>query len=266
MELFDQHSLTLIPQRIRIAVMIALVVATLAAAAAAIWLVLRDANPQLVTMVVSLFQAVAVATALWFFFLVGQKAQSRDDLLKLTGHILEHEIPDSLAAYARIDFEKCRLADAGASNRGHGVAAPMGDSFRIADDHVAGTTRVNYTIARWPLPDAPAGDLALRLHVHLNVRKLDIVYSFPVSDGEQADALAALLQGGSDVSGWTIDAARLEPVAGDGPRRASIVGRLVLKDDFLHDTTERLFVANDLAAMTQYLVYHLVRACGTPAA
>lgn len=254
MELLDQHSLTLIPQRVRIAVMVALVAATLVFASVAVWLVVKGSESTLVSTVLSLFKAVAIATVLWFFFMLGQKAQSRDDLLKLTGHILKSEIPQSIAAYASIDFIVKSGDGKGLGEHRRVDPSAMDQHYSLVDNYVPGTTRVDFTIARWPYPGLERLDLLL--HVHLNVRKVDIVYKFPLAHG-QGVKLAQQIRTGAEESDWTID--ELEEMSSvAGSRRVEIRGRLKLTPDFLHNSTERLFVANDIAAMTQFLVHKLV--------
>lgn len=255
MDILDQRSLALIPQPIRWIVLAFLALATLLSAGFAIWLTVAHGSDALAVALLSIFKASAIGTALWFFFLIGQRAQSRGDLLKLTGHILKSEIPASIESYATIDFMK-----AAANARANRVPtrAELHEDYALADNYVSGTTRVDYMITRWPGSAGTGHDIDLKLHVHLNVRKVDIVYYFASPNEARAGDIVARLIIGAREAKWSFGDTKTElDTTHTMPEcyRTSVMASLTLEHDFLHDTTERLFIANDIAAMTQYLVH-----------
>ncbi|HKZ10494.1 MAG TPA: hypothetical protein VJL61_07295 [Rhodanobacteraceae bacterium] len=163
MDILDQRSLALIPQPIRWIVLAFLGLATLLSAGFAIWLTVAHGSDALVVALLSIFKASAIGTALWFFFLIGQRAQSRSDLLRRTSRILADEIPASLHIYGKPDELE------GGRNRG---ATPddKPDRVHVEVDHAPATVHARYVIA-WPgLRDR------LQLRVHLNVKVLSLVY------------------------------------------------------------------------------------------
>jgi hypothetical protein len=165
MDIFDQRSLALIPQPIRWVVLAFLALATLLSAGFAIWLTVAHGSDSLAVALLSIFKASAIGTALWFFFLIGQRAQSRADLLRRTSRILTDQIPASLHIYGKPDELE------GVRNRG---ATPDDKPGRVdvEVDHAPGTVHARYIIT-WPgLRDR------LQLRVHLNVKVLSVVYFF----------------------------------------------------------------------------------------
>lgn len=243
MDILDQRSLALISQPIRWVVLAFLALATLLSAGFAIWLTITHGSDALAVALLSIFRASAIGTALWFFLLVGQRAQSRADLLRRTSRILTGEIPASLHMYGRPDeLEGMRNRGAAPGNEPGGVA--------VVVDHLPGTVHARYTIT-WP---GVSGQLQLR--VHLNVKVLSVVYFFPSQDLEKLEKIFEGTLAASRNMGW------VEEYKGVQSQRhinrqdefTELWMRTQLSADFLHEPTEQLFVTNDLAAMTRAIM------------
>ncbi|TAN06711.1 MAG: hypothetical protein EPN38_07580 [Rhodanobacteraceae bacterium] len=253
MDILDQRALALIPRWARWTVMGFLAAATLVSAGAALWLALTHGSDTLAVALLSIFKASAIGCALWFFFLMGQRAQSRHDLLRRTSAILAQDIPDSLNLYGIPD-----------AIRTHGrVPAVDGKALAVTVDtqHAPGTVHARY-IVKWP---GMAG--ALELRVHLNVKVLSVVYVFPGTEPSQLDtALKGALSASANMD-WKEEFRGLQsPAAGTGAGACTELWlRMKLSPDFLHEPTEQLFVTNDLAAMTRAIVTSWNRRPGTAA-
>ncbi len=243
MELLDQRSLSLIPRWVRWVVLALLLLATALSAAFALWLTLDHGSDSLAVAVLSIFKASAIGTALWFFFMIGQSAQSRADLLRRTSKILTVEIPASLRLYAQPDEIE---AERNRNSERH--ATP--DKADVRVDHAPGTVHARYTI-RWPGING-----AITLRAHLNVKVLSVVYFFPTAD---VQALKSAFEGTLAASrnmGW------VDEYTGVQNQRhvhcadefTELWLRTKLSSDFLHEPTEILFVTNDLAAMTRSII------------
>lgn len=243
MDIFDQRSLALIPQPIRWVVLAFLALATLLSAGFAIWLTVAHGSDSLAVALLSIFKASAIGTALWFFFLIGQRAQSRADLLRRTSRILTDQIPASLHIYGKPDELE------GVRNRG---ATPDDKPGRVdvEVDHAPGTVHARYIIT-WPgLRDR------LQLRVHLNVKVLSVVYFFPSGDlGRLEKTFEGTLTASRNM-GWKVEYKGIQSQRHVHREDdfAELWLRQRLSADFLHESTEQLFVTNDLAAMTRAIM------------
>ena len=243
MEFLDQRALALVPNRVRWVVLGLLLTATAASAGCAIWLVEARGSDALTVALLSVFRAAAIGTALWFFFMIGQRAQSRADLLRRTSEILTHEIPSSLKLYGKLDESELRNN----RMRGSRIAPDGPDQVEVEVRHVPGTVHARYTI-RWPGVEG-----ALALSAHLNVKVISLVYFFPSGEFRKLEAAFADIIAAANHSDWTmrVEGVRSQRFVGNDQVFAEMTGRRKLSPDFLHEPTERLFVTNDLAAMTR---------------
>lgn len=242
MDILDQRALALIPRWARWTVMGFLVAATLLSAGAALWLALTHGSDTLAVALLSIFKASAIGCALWFFFLMGQRAQSRRDLLHRTSDILAQDIPASLNVYGTPD-----------AIRETGVV-PMVDgkrlAVRVSTTHTPDTVHANYVI-QWP-----GISEKFELRAHLNVKVLSLVYVFPHASLSQLDtALKGALSASANMD-WKEEYRGLRSRS-DGSGADECVElwmRMKLSPTFLHEPTEQLFVTNDLAAMTRAII------------
>jgi hypothetical protein len=76
MEFLDQRSLALIPRRLRWVLLGGLLAAAVTSVAVAVWLRVVHGSEGLAVALLAIFKASAIGTALWFFFMIGQRAQS----------------------------------------------------------------------------------------------------------------------------------------------------------------------------------------------
>lgn len=251
MEIFDQRSLALIPRWARLTVMAFLALATVLSAAAALWLALTHGSDTLAVALLSIFKASAIGCALWFFFLMGQRAQGRADLLRQTSRILSEEIPASLHIYGRPD--EIKLAQ-----NGQHMAKGIPNAVDVAVDHTPGTVHASYAI-KWP-GLAPT----LKAKAHLNVRVLSVVYGFPGTDLATLEtALAGTLAASANMD-WKEEYRGFRRGGDGNADGVELWLRMRLSPDFLHEPTEQLFVTNDFAAMTRAIMFGWGRHGGTP--
>ena len=231
----EQRTFNLIPARTRKVILALLVRAAVASAVAIGVLVAYGARDSVVIAVVEIFRISAIAAALWFFFLMGQKAQSRGDLLGLTSQVLEDDIPASIRSYALLDQHRSRDATAGGAR----------EDVRIEVTHVPGSTHARYRI-NW-------FGLVQDVHLQLNVRQVSIIYFFPEEFHDAIEAQFEDLAAGPRAAEWVVQKGGVRRDARDrgGACFAEFRARRKLAADFLHDPSERLFVSNDIAAMTR---------------
>lgn len=254
MSLFDQRSFSLIPVRARRTILGLLLLATVLAAGWVGWLLATGARDALVDAGLELFRVAAVGAALWFFLLMGQQAQSRADLMALTSEVLTHDIPASIRAYAVHDLAKTR-------NGQPPSTADVDAQVSVTVQHAADTPHARYVIEWFGVRQ--------QVHIQLNVRQVSLVYYFPPA---MADALGRDFgdsTAGAKSAGWDL---RFNGVQRDAHLpgtefHAELAARRALADDFLHNPTERLFISNDIAAMTRAMMISWKRLDGSgPAA
>ena len=231
----EQRTFNLIPARTRKVILALLVLAAVSSAVVIGVLVAHGARDSVVIAVVEIFRISAIAAALWFFFLMGQKAQSRGDLLGLTSQVLVDDIPASIRSYALLDQHRSRPATAEAASPG----------VRIEVTHIPGSTHARYRIEWF--------GLVQDVHLQLNVKQASIIYFFPEAFRDAIEAQFEDLAAGPTGAGWVVTKGGVRRDARDpgGACFAELRARRMFAPDFLHDPSERLFVSNDIAAMTR---------------
>ncbi len=237
MSFFDQRSLSLIPRRTRKWVLAVLLATTAGSLALAVSLALRGVSDPLVSVTLTTFQTSAFATAFWLVFMIGQKAQSREDLLGQISEVLLVELPSSIRSYS---MQEPKLEVIGGRHR---QAPPSNISeFKIA--HARGTTTAVYEMTWFMQP--------IRMYIQMNVTRISVVYMLPESTNARFSEMFSSTIIGAKSAGWDVHEYGVQKSHywNEEASFAELAALRMMNDEFLHDPIQRLFITNDIAAMT----------------
>lgn len=257
MDIFDQRSLSRVPIKARRRILLLLALVMMITAAIVVSLAIAGVAEAIVLVFVEILKVLALALVIWSFFLLVQKARSRDDLLRSISVILEQEIPLSFHSYAKIiPSFKSDISSSVTSNAESSNATAKADSELKGIDvaHLPGTTQARYRFEWF--------GQALTVYVQLNVKRISVIYYLPESFEAEVDSVFSATCIGARSAGWQME--------NYGKHRSDRIGENIsycelaalrdLGDDFIHDPAERLFITNDLAAMTRNVALNLSRA------
>lgn len=206
--------------------------------ALAVSFALRGVSDTLVSVTLTTFQTSAFATAFWLVFMIGQKAQSREDLLGQISEVLLVELPSSIHSYA---MQQPELEVIGGRHRQTPPSSIT--EFKIA--HARGSTTAVYEMTWLAQP--------VRMYIQMNVTRISVVYMLPEFTHTNFSEMFASTIIGAKSAGWEVHEYGVQKSHywGEQASFAELAALRLMDDEFLHDPIQRLFITNDIAAMTQ---------------
>ncbi|MEO8777749.1 MAG: hypothetical protein ABI389_03675 [Rhodanobacter sp.] len=256
MDIFDQRSLSRVPIRVRRQILFLLSLVVLVTVAVVVYLAVAGVRETVISVFIEILRVLIIALAVWSFFLLVQKARSRDDLLASISEILEQEVPSGFRSYAKRAPPFSSLVGSRKAVQKLSLGVDPDDHSELSDiqiAHEAGTTQARYRFEWF--------GQTLTVYVQLNVKRMSVIYYLPEGILTSVDSMFSATCIGAQSAGWSM--------VNYGRHRSDLVGENVsycelaalrdLTEDFIHDPAERLFITNDLAAMTRNVALTLSR-------
>lgn len=180
-----------------------------------------------------------VGLGIWCFFLLRTRSLSTDELLRRTSDFLTREIPRSLRMVA--------VREATFGQRGDLQAETL---VKVRTMHVTGATDCMYEVS------FATSDSKYHLYIQLNVHRLVVIYFLNSMLAPTWEEVFKNTVTGARNAGWEVSPYGVKRSDWLSPDIAylEVACMRTLKDNFLFDLSEQLFISNDIGAMTRSMV------------
>jgi len=202
------------------------------------WLAKSNDSQDVTITLLTIVQTTILIFVVWLYVAYfSAKAITSDGLRKLVDNFLMEDVRRSLL-YVDYHYE-------------HKLSIEKATQVEIAVTHVKGTPRADYTLKH------KESSRELSFYVVMNIKKYEVVYYIENHIEEQ---VFDLTKSGAKQSGYDEIVDFKQACDDKGfEKHTKMVFRRILKDGFLTDPEERLFIANDISVMTRSICNEIAK-------
>ena len=246
--------------KILVSILVALVFALFSLLSVYYVLIKPDPSEDFRLAVVTLLPTATIILFVWIFILKMKSSLSEQDLMEQTAWLLGADPPQAIArrvfGFSKIKPEDFKnLANTGGRHIEKGINLyeadwknKINEQIQIRANIMVGVPSCIYYFSGASIPVNSYAS-KLEMHIQINVKRVEVIYKLPTGDSISEDTFERTVYG-TEGAGYDVTI-----VTHDG--MLEMQARIEVGSDMLVNSRERLFIINDIAVMTAYLLREL---------